>query len=80
VARSKPEREPDRGQRECDLDESLLRPGGSTHDTYRKDGSECGAQDDAEPEQAGRDGVCIGVGVRLSGISSMERAVGRGGG
>jgi hypothetical protein len=31
--------------------------------------SGCGAQDDAEPEQASRDGVGVGVGVRLSGIS-----------
>jgi len=50
VTRNKRERERDRGQRECDPDEGPLRPGGSTHDTYRKDGSECGAHDDAEPE------------------------------
>lgn len=47
---AKLERYPDHGQHECDPDECLLRPGGSTHDTYRKDGSECGALDDAEPQ------------------------------
>ena len=28
----------------------ITRHSGSTHDTYRRDGSECGARDDAEPE------------------------------
>lgn len=39
-----------RGQRECDPDEGLLRPGGSTHDTYRMDGSESAVATLAGPE------------------------------